>query len=107
MDAQNNGAIELCAFKQFIPLLEYFIELNNETLPVWRNLVKFTASDVDEESEAASKCLYTLTMKLEGYDTNQRYFFFSIFPISTAAKGYDCAFCDKSANIGTLVVLYI
>ena len=26
---------------------------------------------------------------------------------STAAKGYDCAFCDKSTNIGTLVVLYI
>ena len=30
---------------------------------------------------------------------------FSIF--STAAKGYDCAFCDKSTKIGTLVVLYI
>ena len=27
--------------------------------------------------------------------------------ISPAAKGYDCAFCDKSTNIGTLVVLYI
>ena len=26
---------------------------------------------------------------------------------STAAKGYDCAFCDKSTKIGTLVVLYI
>ena len=25
---------------------------------------------------------------------------------STAAKGYDCAFCDKSTKIGTLVVLY-
>ena len=23
---------------------------------------------------------------------------------STAAKGYDCAFCDKSTKIGTLVV---
>ena len=28
-------------------------------------------------------------------------------PYSTAAKGYDCAFCDKSTKIGTLVVLYI
>ena len=28
-------------------------------------------------------------------------------PNSTAAKGYDCAFCDKSTNIGKLVVLYI
>ena len=27
--------------------------------------------------------------------------------ISTAAKGYDCAFCDKSTKIGTHVVLYI
>ena len=26
---------------------------------------------------------------------------------STAAKGYDCAFCDKSTKIGTLVDLYI
>ena len=26
---------------------------------------------------------------------------------STAAKGYDCAFCDKSTKIDTLVVLYI
>ena len=25
---------------------------------------------------------------------------------STAAKGYDCAVCDKSTKIGTLVVLY-
>ena len=25
---------------------------------------------------------------------------------SPAAKGYDCAFCDKSTKIGTLVVLY-
>ena len=29
------------------------------------------------------------------------------FHYSTAAKGYDCAFCDKSTKIGTLVVLYI
>ena len=28
-------------------------------------------------------------------------------PYSTAAKGYDCAFCDKSTKIGSLVVLYI
>ena len=28
-------------------------------------------------------------------------------PNSTATKGYDCAFCDKSTKIGTLVVLYI
>ena len=26
---------------------------------------------------------------------------------STAAKGYDCALCDKSTTIGTLVVIYI
>ena len=29
-----------------------------------------------------------------------------IVSYSTAAKGYDCAFCDKSTKIGTLVVLY-
>ena len=26
---------------------------------------------------------------------------------SPAAKGYDCAFCDKSTKIDTLVVIYI
>ena len=65
MDSSNNGVIELCAFKQFIHLLEYFIELDNDKLPVWKNLVKFMSSDFDEESESASKCLYTLTKKLE------------------------------------------
>ena len=30
-----------------------------------------------------------------------------VAPTSTAAKGYDCACCDKSTKIGTLVVLYI
>ena len=32
---------------------------------------------------------------------------YNLFVISTAAKGYDCAFCDKSTKIGSLVVLYI
>ncbi|KAK2180327.1 hypothetical protein NP493_447g01012 [Ridgeia piscesae] len=70
MDSSNNGVIELCAFKQFIHLLEYFIELNNDKLPVWKNLVKFMSSDFDEESESASKCLYTLTKKLEDGEMN-------------------------------------
>ncbi|ELU14680.1 hypothetical protein CAPTEDRAFT_224898 [Capitella teleta] len=60
-NSQNHGVVELCAFKQFIELLEYFIELNDEKLPVWKNLVKFLASEVDDEIEAAAKCLKTLT----------------------------------------------
>ena len=61
VNSQNHGVVELCAFKQYIEVLEYFIELNHEKVPVWKNLIKFLSSDVDEEAEAAAKCLRTLT----------------------------------------------
>ena len=61
VNSQNHGAIELCAFKQYIDLLKYFIELNNPKLPVWKHLIKFMCSDIDEEAEAAAKCLKTLS----------------------------------------------
>ena len=60
-NTQNHGVIELCAFKQFINVLEYFVELSHERLPVWKNLIKFLSSELDEECEAAAACLRTLT----------------------------------------------
>ena len=44
-------------------ILEYFIELEHDKLPVWKNLVRFLNSDVDEEVEAAAVCLKTLTQR--------------------------------------------
>ncbi len=55
--------VELCAFKHYIDILNYFIEEDYDTLPVWKNLIKFLGSDVDEEAEAAGKCLRTLTQR--------------------------------------------
>ena len=52
---QNHGIVELCAFKGFIHILEYFIELDHERLPVWKNLIKFMTSESEEEAEAAAE----------------------------------------------------
>ncbi|KAL4234650.1 hypothetical protein ACF0H5_006291 [Mactra antiquata] len=60
---QNHGAVEICAMKQYIELLEYFIEKNYDQLPVWKNLLKFLSSESEEEAEPAGICLRTLTLK--------------------------------------------
>ena len=39
-NSQKHGVVELCAFKEYIEVLEYFIELDHEKLPVWKNLLK-------------------------------------------------------------------
>lgn len=61
VDSQKHGAVELCALKKHIDLLKYFMKLNHEDLPVWKNLMKFMTADVDEDAEAAGKTLYILT----------------------------------------------
>ncbi|KAL3858741.1 hypothetical protein ACJMK2_008995 [Sinanodonta woodiana] len=67
INTQNHGAVELCAIRQSISLLEYFIELNDDRLPVWKNLLRFLSSDSEDEAVSAGKCLQTLTQyKAEG-----------------------------------------
>ena len=63
INSQNHGVVELCAFKQFIEILQYFIDLDHEKVPVWKRLIKFQASDLDAEAEAAAKCLRVLTQR--------------------------------------------
>lgn len=46
-------------------MLQYFLSLNMEALPVWKNLLKMVSSDIEEEAEAAGKCLRTLTDRSE------------------------------------------
>lgn len=50
INSQNHGVVELCAFKEYIDVLEYFIEMDHEKVPVWKNLIKFLASDIDDEA---------------------------------------------------------
>lgn len=64
-NSQNHGAVEICAIKEFISLLRYLISLDIPNLPVWKNLLKMMASDLEEEAEAAGKCLRTLTDRSE------------------------------------------
>ncbi len=73
INTQNHGVVELCAFKQFLPILEYFVELGREELPVWKNLIRFLASDLDEEAEAAARCLQSLTSGGEEQGQNQKW----------------------------------
>ncbi len=69
INSQNHGVVELCAFKEYIDILEYFIEMDHNKVPVWKNLIKFLGSDVDDEAEAAAKCLRTLTTR-DGTEMN-------------------------------------
>ena len=64
-NSQNHGAVEICAIKEFITLLRYLISLDLPNLPVWKNLLKMMSSDLEEEAEAAGKCLRTLTDRSE------------------------------------------
>ena len=71
INSQNHGVVEICALKQYIHLLEYFIDLDHERLPVWKNILKFIGSDIDEESENSGKCLRVLTQRTpEGLNPN-------------------------------------
>ena len=63
INSQNHGVVELCAFKHFIEILQYFIDLDHERVPVWKHLLKFLASDLDQEAEAAARCVRTLTQR--------------------------------------------
>lgn len=66
----NHGAVEICATRQYIELLEYFIEKNFEQLPVWKNLLRFLSSESEEEAEPAGICLRTLTLKSQEGEIN-------------------------------------
>jgi hypothetical protein len=64
-NSQNFGVVELSTMKEFIPLLEYFIQLNSPKLQVWKHLIAFLGSVSDEECESAGKCLRVLTNPTE------------------------------------------
>jgi ankyrin repeat protein len=62
INSHNHGAVEICALKQYIEMLEYLIKLENPKIPVWKNLIKFLSSESEEEAEASGKCLEILTL---------------------------------------------
>ena len=72
ISAHNHGAVEICALKSYIEVLNYFIELNHEKIPVWKNLLRFVSSESDDEADAAGRSLRTLTQgsKADGINPN-------------------------------------
>ncbi|XP_050397843.2 ankyrin and armadillo repeat-containing protein [Patella vulgata] len=58
---QNHGAVEICALKGYTELLVYFLNKEDEKLPVWKKLIQFLGSDLEEEAEACGKSLQQLT----------------------------------------------
>lgn len=62
INSHNHGAVEICALKQYIEMLEYLIKLENPKIPVWKNLIKFLSSESEEEAESSGKCLEILTL---------------------------------------------
>lgn len=84
---QNHGVIEICAMKFYIELLEYFMQLDDARLPVWKHLLRFVLSEADDEAEAAGKCLKKLTQKSDEGDTNPMWeHFFNHGGIQTIIK---------------------
>lgn len=77
INSQNHGAVEMCALKSYIDLLNYFIEKDFEKIPVWKNLLRFVTSESDEEAEAAGKSLRTLTQgsQADGINPNWKSFY--------------------------------
>ena len=61
INSQNHGAVEICAIKRFVTMLEFFLSLQLEKLPVWKNLLRMLGSDMEEEVAAAGTCLRNLT----------------------------------------------
>ncbi|KAL8593019.1 hypothetical protein ACOMHN_017949 [Nucella lapillus] len=61
VSSQNHGAVEICAIKSQVSLLEYLLSLRLPQLPVWRRLLAMLGSDMDEEVFSAATCLKALT----------------------------------------------
>ena len=57
----NQGAVEICASKGFMTLLEYFILRDFENLRVWKILFKMLCSNTEDKVESAGACLRHLT----------------------------------------------
>ncbi len=63
LNAHRIGVIQLCAFRQYTDILEYFIDEHKDRLQVWKILNKFLNSNEEEESRATAKTLRMLTKK--------------------------------------------
>lgn len=58
---ENHGVVELAAFKQYVSLLDFFHNMQDARLPVWKLLIKFMSSTMDDEAEAGASCIRVMT----------------------------------------------
>ena len=66
----KHGVVELCAFKQYLPILRYFIKLDLPELLVWQRLVTMAASPLESDALAAATTLRLLLTKPSEHQTN-------------------------------------
>jgi len=57
----NHGIVEICCMEGHTELLEHFIKLAHEDVPVWTHMLKLVTSTSEEEAAAAGNCLAILT----------------------------------------------
>ncbi|XP_055872246.1 ankyrin and armadillo repeat-containing protein-like [Biomphalaria glabrata] len=66
-DTEGNNVVILATLRFHTSVLEYFIKINNEAVPVWRILVEMLNDDSMEKKDSAVKCLETLTTSNPNY----------------------------------------
>ena len=64
-DANNNGVVHLAALNFHDEILEYFIEWNDNALPVWDLLIGMLKSSDVTRKYSATKCLEVLSISRE------------------------------------------
>ena len=61
LNTQNHGLVEICCLEGHTDVLEFLESLKRAELQVWKKLLKFCSSDLEEEAECAGKSLCKLT----------------------------------------------
>ena len=67
VDSKGHGIVDLCVVRRDCRILDYYARLAIDRMNVWKRLIKLVKSDFDEEAEAASWCLCTLTTDYKEY----------------------------------------
>jgi len=62
----NHGVVEICCLENHTEVLQYLVSLKRPELPVWKKMLKFCTSELEDEAESAGRALSTLTIPIDG-----------------------------------------
>ncbi|KAK7009037.1 ankyrin and armadillo repeat-containing protein [Biomphalaria glabrata] len=66
-DTEGNNVVILATLRFHTSVLEYFIKINNEAVPVWHILVEMLNDEAMDKKDSAVKCLEILTTNKKSY----------------------------------------